>query len=50
MTRPAIYQHLNDLLNKGLVTYYIEDGKKYFRITERGRDVLQAIDKVKILL
>jgi len=50
MTRPAVYQHLNDLLNKGLVTHYIKDGKKYFRITGRGRDILEAIDKVKILL
>jgi len=50
MTRSAIYQHLNELCSRGLLASYIEEDKKYFRITDRGRRVLKAIDEVKILL
>jgi len=50
MTRSAIYQHLNELCSRGLLTYYIEEDKKYFRITNRGRRILKAIDEVKLLL
>ena len=50
MTRSAIYQHLNELCSRGLLTYYIEEDKKYFRITNRGRRILKAIDEVKVLL
>jgi len=50
MTRSAVYQHLNELSDRGLVSPYVERGRKYFSITRRGRRVLQAIDEVKILL
>jgi len=50
MTRSAIYQHLNELCSRGLLSSYTEEDKKYFRITNRGRRVLKAIDEVKILL
>ncbi|MGD0644511.1 MAG: threonine synthase [Candidatus Bathyarchaeia archaeon] len=50
MTRAAIYQHLNELSDKGLVVGYEENGKKFFRITERGRKVLAAFDDIKLLL
>ena len=50
MTRAAIYQHLNDLSGRGAVTFYQKDGRKYFRITERGTRALRAIDDLKILL
>jgi len=50
MTRSAIYQHLNDLRSRGLLSSYLDEGKKYFRITNRGRRVLKAIDEVKVLL
>jgi len=50
MTRVAVYQHLNDLDKKGLTTTYSKEKRKYFRITERGRRVLRAIDELKILL
>jgi len=50
MTRAAIYQHLNGLSRSGAVTSYRKDGRKYFRITERGRRVLVAMDELKTLL
>ncbi|KYH41394.1 MAG: transcriptional regulator [Candidatus Bathyarchaeota archaeon B26-2] len=50
MTRVAVYQHLNDLEKKGLTTTYSREKRKYFRITERGRRILQMIDELKILL
>jgi len=50
MTRPAVYQHLNEMCSKGLLSSRMKKGKKYFTITERGRRILKAIDEVKILL
>ena len=50
MTRPAVYQHLNELYDRGLISLRLKGGKKYFVITERGRRVLQAIDELKALL
>jgi DNA-binding PadR family transcriptional regulator len=50
MTRAAIYQHLNDLSKRGAVTSYRKDGRKYFKITERGRRALVAMDELKTLL
>jgi threonine synthase len=50
MTRAAVYQHLNELADKGLVVGYEENGKKFFRITERGRKVLAAFDEIQLLM
>jgi len=50
MTRPAIYQHLNELEQRGLIISYSKDGRRFFKITERGRRVLQAIEELKVLL
>jgi threonine synthase len=50
MTRAAVYQHLNELSDKGLVVGYEENGKKFFRISERGRKVLAAFDDIQLLL
>jgi len=50
MTRAAVYQHLNDLLGRGLVVAYDEKGRRYFKITKRGRRVLRAIDELKVLV
>jgi threonine synthase len=50
MTRAAVYQHLNELADKGLAVGYEENGKKFFRITERGRKVLAAFDEIKLLM
>jgi threonine synthase len=50
MTRAAVYQHLNDLSERGLVATYEKEGRKYFRVTERGKRVLRAISELKVLL
>jgi threonine synthase len=50
MTRGAVYQHLNELEAKGLVISYEEGGKRFFRLTERGRKVLAAFDEIQVLL
>lgn len=50
MTRAAVYQHLNELVDKGLITSYEKDGRKFFKITKRGEKVLRAFDDLKLLL
>ena len=50
MTRGAVYQHLNELSEKGLIAGYEEKGKKFFRITEHGRKALAAFDDLKLLM
>ena len=50
MTRAAVYQHLNELADRGLVVGYDESGKRFFRITERGRKVLAAFDDLQLLM
>jgi len=50
MTRAAVYQHLNELSEKGLIVAYEKSGKKFFRIVERGKKVLAAIDDLKLLI
>lgn len=50
MTKAAVYQHLNELRNKGLVSVHVRDGRKYFAITEKGRRILEAIEEVKALI
>jgi len=50
MTRGAIYQHLNELSKRGLIVSYKRDRKKFFKITQRGKRVLRAIDDLKLLL
>jgi threonine synthase len=50
MTRGAVYQHLNELSERGLIVGYGKGGRKFFKITERGRKVLLAMDELKLLL
>ena len=50
MTRPAVYQHLNELEQRGLITSFIKKKRKFFKITRRGERVLEAINELKILL
>jgi len=50
MTRAAVYQHLNDLSQRGLAITYEKNGRKYFQITDRGKKILQAIDELKAIL
>ncbi len=50
MTRAAVYQHLNELSDRGLVVGYEENGKKFFRVTEKGKKVLAAFDEIQLLM
>jgi threonine synthase len=50
MTRAAVYQHLNELAEKGLIVAYEKECKKFFRVAERGKKALAAIDDLKLLL
>jgi len=50
ITRAAVYQHLNELAEKGLIVAYEKSGKKFFRIVERGKKALAAIDDLKLLM
>jgi len=47
--RAAIYQHLSELTERGLVAPYQKEGKRYFRITKRGKRILYAIRDLKAL-
>ncbi len=50
MTRAAIYQHLNELTKKGLISGYEENGKRFFRITEKGKRAIAAFDDLKLFM
>lgn len=50
VTKAAIYQHISELSDKGLIVGYEKERKKFFKITQRGRKVLQAINDLKLLL
>ena len=50
MTRAAIYQHLNELSEKGLIIGYAKNERKFFKIAERGKKVLRAMDDLKLLM
>jgi len=50
MTRGAVYQHLDELSEKGLIVSYEKDRKRFFKVTQRGRKVLRAIEDLKLLL
>jgi len=50
VTRAAVYQHLNELSEKGLIVGYEKNGRRFFKITGRGRNALQAIDDLKLLM
>ncbi|HUS78778.1 MAG TPA: threonine synthase [Patescibacteria group bacterium] len=50
MTLGAVYQHLSDLEERGLVESYMEGKRRYMRITEKGAKVLKAMDELSVLL
>ncbi|MEM2640682.1 MAG: threonine synthase [Candidatus Bathyarchaeia archaeon] len=39
----AVYQHLERLEFEGLITSYVSDGRRYYRISEKGRKLLEAL-------
>jgi len=50
ITLGAVYQHLSDLESKGLVTSFHRDGRRYFRLTDKGVRALRALDELRELL
>ncbi len=50
MTLGAIYQHLSDLEERGLIVSSSEGKRRYLEITERGKRVLSALDELQVLL
>lgn len=50
MTRGAVYQHLKELSEKGLIAGYTKKRRKFFEVTLRGKKVLNAIEDLKLLL
>lgn len=50
MTRAAVYQHLSELSEKGIIAGYAKGERRFFRLTQRGKRVLRAIDDLKSLL
>ena len=50
MTLGAIYQHLSDLEKRGLITSYIDGKRRYLKITEKGRRMLDALNELRSLL
>jgi threonine synthase len=50
MTLGAIYQHLSDLEEKGLITSQTEGKRRYLLLTEKGRRVLAAMNELRVLL
>jgi threonine synthase len=50
MTLGAVYQHLADLENRGLISSSSEGKRKLLEVTERGRKVVQALDELQVLL
>ncbi|MCW4011174.1 MAG: threonine synthase [Candidatus Bathyarchaeota archaeon] len=50
VTRAAVYQHLNELAEKGLIAGYEANGRRFFKITEHGKRALAAFDDLKLLM
>lgn len=50
ITKAAVYQHLRELSEKGLIASYEKDRKRLFKTTQRGKKVLRAIEDLKLLL
>jgi len=50
MTIGAVYQHLNDLEEKGLIQANVKGKRKIMTISERGKKALKALDDLQVLL
>ena len=50
MTIGAVYQHIADLEEKGLISSSVRGKRKYYEITDRGRRVLAALNDLQVLL
>jgi DNA-binding PadR family transcriptional regulator len=50
MTLGAVYQHLSDLEQRGLITSHAEGKRRYLTITDKGQRVLRAMDEFQVLM
>jgi threonine synthase len=50
MTLGAVYQHLTDLENRGLISTEVQGKRKILEITGRGKRVLESLDELQVLL
>jgi DNA-binding transcriptional ArsR family regulator len=50
MTIGAVYQHIADLEERGLISSKFEGKRRYHEITGRGRRILSALDELQALL
>lgn len=50
MTIGAVYQHIADLEERGLISSIVKGKRRYYEITERGRRILSAMDELQVLL
>ena len=50
MTIGAVYQHIADLEERGLISSIVKGKRRYYEITERGRRILSALDDLQVLL
>jgi threonine synthase len=50
LTLGAVYQHISDLENKGLISSKTAGKRRYLKITKKGRRVLSSLDELKVLL
>ena len=50
MTIGAVYQHIANLEERGLISSRVMGKRKYYEITERGRRALTALDDLQVLL
>jgi len=46
----AVYQHLTELEDRGLIRASTKDRRKYFEITDKGKKVVKAFDELALLL
>ncbi len=49
MTIGAVYQHIADLEERGLISYSVRGKRRYYEITERGKRILSAMDELQVL-
>jgi len=46
----AVYQHLEDLLARGLIEEITGKRRKYFKLTRKGERILRALEELSLLL
>ncbi len=49
MTIGAVYQHIADLEERGLISSSVRGKRRYYEITERGKRILSAMDELQVL-